>query len=431
MDYPVWLTPGISKGMIIALVAVIHVFVAQFAVGGGIYLAWMESRAHKLNSPDLLHWLERHTRFFLLLTMVFGGLSGVAIWFTISLISPAGTALLTHSFLFVWATEWAFFLVEIIALLVYYCTYPLCRRGVMAPATHLRVGKVYAAAAFLSLILINGIICFMLTPGQAFATGSLFDGFFNPTMLPALVYRTALCLLLAGMFALFTSSRIANLPVRRLVIRTSSLWICIPFLVLAASSFWYLMALPPDRMDAVIRRTADVRPFIIAYGWILPVVFLTGVVAFALAERLRRPLTVVILLIGLICSGSFEWIRETGRRPWLIPGHVYSNSVSMEEGAIAAKEGTAAVSGWIRMLGTNTRLSHGEALFEMQCSPCHAINGHPLNLVPRIARLSREGIVAQLGGQGERLDYMPPFFGNAVDREALASYLDSVRVHKK
>lgn len=88
MELPVWHFVGIGSGLIIGIVSVLHVFVAQFAVGGGIYLVWMERRAYRDGAPEILQWLERHTHFFLLLTMVFGGLSGVGIWFTMSVVNP-------------------------------------------------------------------------------------------------------------------------------------------------------------------------------------------------------------------------------------------------------------------------------------------------------------------------------------------------------
>ena len=67
MEYPVWHFTGISSGLLIAVVSVLHVFIAQFAVGGGIHLVWTEYRARRQHMPELLLWLERHTRFFCLL----------------------------------------------------------------------------------------------------------------------------------------------------------------------------------------------------------------------------------------------------------------------------------------------------------------------------------------------------------------------------
>ncbi|MFR0874920.1 MAG: hypothetical protein ACLSHC_10205 [Bilophila wadsworthia] len=100
MELPVWHFVGIGSGLIIGIVSVLHVFVAQFAVGGGIYLVWMERKAYRDGAPEILQWLERHTHFFLLLTMVFGGLSGVGIWFTMSVVNPGATSMLIHNFVF-------------------------------------------------------------------------------------------------------------------------------------------------------------------------------------------------------------------------------------------------------------------------------------------------------------------------------------------
>ena len=53
MEFPVWHFVGIGSGLIIGIVSVLHVFVAQFAVGGGIYLVWMERKAHRDGIPML------------------------------------------------------------------------------------------------------------------------------------------------------------------------------------------------------------------------------------------------------------------------------------------------------------------------------------------------------------------------------------------
>lgn len=439
MEYPVWHFSGASSGLFIAIVAVLHVFIAQFAVGGGIYLVWMERKARREQSPDLLRWLQGHTRFFLLVTMVFGGLSGVGIWLTISVVNPGATAMLIHNFVFIWAAEWIFFLVEVVSLLIYSYTYPMSLDGRMNPRTHMSIGLAYAVAGYLSLVMINGIVAFMLTPGNAPQTGSLWDGYFNPTYFPSLILRTGICLVLAGMFALFTTSRIASWGARRKAVRLSGLWVAIPFLLLLAGSAWYFVALPPDRLAAITRRTVDIHPFLVAYGWILPVVFLSGILAFVLAERLRRPLSVLILSTGLILVGSYEWVRETGRRPWAAQDIMYSNGITPGQEARADAEGIAAVSGWLNMLeahenGTRSLqeapakgLSRGAVIFSQQCANCHGRGGPRMDIIPRIERLTRAGLNAQLRGEGRRLDYMPPFAGNGDDRNALTEYLDTLR----
>lgn len=433
MDFPTWYVPGASNGFIIAMVAVVHVFVAQFAVGGGIYLVWMERRAHALNSTPMLYWLKRHTFFFLLLTMVFGGLSGVGIWFTMSVANAAATHALIHSFLWAWAAEWVFFLVEIVALLIYYYSYPLMLEGKFNQRTHMTVGLIYAVSGWMSLFLINGVICFMLTPGTALESGSLAEGFFNPTSWPSLLFRTALSLILAGMFAMFTASRIQEAEVKHKVIKLSSLWVCIPLLALLAASWWYFTALPPDRQAAILRRTADMYPFLLGYGWVLPLIMLLGVFAFVRAEKLRLPLAVLILCSGFVLVGSFEWMREAGRRPWIIPHYMYSSTVRPEDGRFINRHGVAEFSAWLRMYDERHKgdedfmVKRGAILFAQQCGTCHAIGGPKLNIVPRLRHLTEDGLYSQISGQGIATSYMPPFYGSRHDYAALTEYLNAIR----
>ncbi|MDP2104817.1 MAG: hypothetical protein Q8J76_02390, partial [Desulfobulbaceae bacterium] len=123
MNYPVWQLDFAGGGLLIALIATIHVFIAQFAVGGGLFLVLTEIKGRRENNRQILEYVQRHARFFLVLTMVLGSLTGIGIWFTISLLSPAATSTLIHNFVFAWAIEWLFFLVEIISIFIYTYTF--------------------------------------------------------------------------------------------------------------------------------------------------------------------------------------------------------------------------------------------------------------------------------------------------------------------
>ena len=72
MNYPVWELQAAGGGLLIALVAVIHVYIAHFAVGGGLLLVLTEIKARRMGSQALLDYARHHTKFFLLLTMVLG-----------------------------------------------------------------------------------------------------------------------------------------------------------------------------------------------------------------------------------------------------------------------------------------------------------------------------------------------------------------------
>ncbi len=183
MNYPVWELYFAGGGLLIATIAVVHVYVAHFAVGGGLFLVLTELKGYREDSQNILDYTKKHSKFFLLLTIVFGGITGVGIWLTISLLSPGATSTLIHTFVFGFAAEWVCFTVEIVALFIYFY-----RFGKMDKKTHLTIGWLYFIFAWLSLFFINGIIDFMLTPGNWLKTNSFWDGFFNPTMWPALFF---------------------------------------------------------------------------------------------------------------------------------------------------------------------------------------------------------------------------------------------------
>ena len=120
MHYPWWHVPMLTSPMLIAAIAVIHVYVAMYAVGGGIFLAMETSHAHRTGNKDYLAYLKEHTWFFIMLTVVFGAITGVGIWWTIGLASPLATEALIHVFVFGWAMEYVFFVLEIVSAFIFF-----------------------------------------------------------------------------------------------------------------------------------------------------------------------------------------------------------------------------------------------------------------------------------------------------------------------
>ena len=45
MNYPVWDVPHLGSGLVIALIAIFHIMIAHFAVGGGLFLPLAEAMA--------------------------------------------------------------------------------------------------------------------------------------------------------------------------------------------------------------------------------------------------------------------------------------------------------------------------------------------------------------------------------------------------
>jgi hypothetical protein len=118
MNYPMWQI-GFPGGLLIALIAVVHVFIAHFAVRGEAYLVLLESKANRNNDAGLLAHVRKPSKFFAPLMLVLGVVTGVGIWFAIRLVSPEATSSLIHTFVWGWAIEWVFFFVEIASILIY------------------------------------------------------------------------------------------------------------------------------------------------------------------------------------------------------------------------------------------------------------------------------------------------------------------------
>ena len=51
MDYPIW-DIGIGGGVLMAVVAITHVIVSHFAIGGGLIIAFTETLAVRVETTD-------------------------------------------------------------------------------------------------------------------------------------------------------------------------------------------------------------------------------------------------------------------------------------------------------------------------------------------------------------------------------------------
>ena len=420
MNYPLWQLPTLGGGLLIAIIAVLHVYISHLAVGGGLFLVWTERKARRENDPALLDYVRRHTWFFLLLTMVFGGISGVGIWFIISLVHPSATSTLIHAFVFGWAIEWVFFIVEIVSLLIYHYYFDR-----MDPRSHMMFGWLYFAAAWLSLFIINGILSFMLTPGQWIETGNFWHGFFNPTMWPSLVFRTAIALIIAGLFGLVTAAFSRNGQVKATLYRYLARWMILPLVLLLVSGWWYMKASPPETIANILRYNPEAGLWVQVLVVATLGLFVAGLLTLlALPKSFYRIAVWVMLAVGLAWMGGFEYTREIARKPYIIYDYMYSTSVLKKDVPKLNAEGFLKHAKWekIHEVTDANRMAAGRELFVHQCMICHTTGGYN-DVLSRTAKFDVFGMTAQLTGQGAVQTYMPPFVGTEEEKAALAQYI--------
>jgi cytochrome bd-type quinol oxidase subunit 1 len=404
-------------------VAVVHVFIAHFAVGGSLFLVLTEMKGYREGDRRIVDYVRFHTTFLILITLVFGALTGVGIWFTIGLVQPAGTSTLIHTFVWLWAIEWVFFAVEIAAAFVYFYGWDRLDRR-----THLTVGWIYFGAAWISLAIITGILSFMLTPGDWIETGEIRDGFFNPTFLPSVFLRTCVAIALAGLYALVTASLLKQEDLRANMIRYSARWLVPAFLLMPIGGIWYFLEVPELARDLIMGATPLVLVFTLLSiglsGLIFAFAFLGGHVQPA---RFSLISALVILGMGLAVTGTSEWVREAVRKPYIIYNYMYSNSIRVEDAAKVKREGVLANSKWtaVESVTAENTQEAGEEVFKLLCSACHTKDGY--NAVrPLVQDWPEDFIHQQLAQLDVLKPIMPPFLGNEEERAALAAWLASL-----
>ncbi|PLW99061.1 MAG: cytochrome C, partial [Marinilabiliales bacterium] len=264
-----------------------------------------ERKAHRDNDKGLLAYVKAHTWFFVLLTMVFGGVSGVGIWFIIGLVNPAATSMLIHNFVFGWAIEWVFFIGEIVALLIYHY-----RFDKMNPRNHMILGWLYFIFAWLSLFIINGILGFMLTPGRWMETGNFWLGFFNPSYLPSLIFRTCIALIFAGVFGLVTGAFRKDEEERRKILAYCAKWMYYPMLVLVLSAIYYTQVISAEAFENLFHfnRDGSIWMTVLIVSSILLFVLGFGTL-FKMPKPAQKVGAFVLVIIAFGWMAGFEYMR--------------------------------------------------------------------------------------------------------------------------
>jgi len=438
MDYPLreFATGG---GILIAVVATLHVVVAHFAVGGGLVMAFLETAAVRRGDRPMRDLVKRSSMILLLLSTVFGAISGVGIWFTIGVVHPAATSSLIHTFVWAWATEWAFFFLEVVTALAWVATWEK-----VSPKTHLLLIRLYAFAAFLSLVVIQGILGFMLTPGRFPSTASFFDGFLNPTYLPGVLFRTGVCLALAAAWMAFAALREEDRAARARLSRVLGGVGTLGLAVAAAGWFVWERALP----EPVQRLFLGEKPLLAAlatgrthtFRILLVAAFLALLVT--LLPRLQSwPVALLALVASAGVLAGYERVREGVRKPWVIAEQMFSNGVLVSEIDALNEKGILSKAVWATKEAGGREVPTGEAVFRAECSSCHTRDGYlgirkiafamDAELAAMfLTALRDDGAKWKARAEGEdvRPDYpfMPPFVGTDEELEALAGWLASL-----
>ncbi len=454
MHYPWWYVPVITAPMLIAAVSIVHVLVSHYAVGGGLFLAVETAHAYRTGDREYLAYLKGHTKFFVWLTVVFGAITGVGIWWTIGLASPLATEVLIRTFVFGWATEYVFFVLEITAAFIF-----LYYWGRLPEKTHVAVGWIYAGAAWISLVLITGITAFMLHPGAWLnpATRSFWTGFFNPQFLPQTVARTGGALLLSSLYVyLHASLTLRDQRLRDLIAARSARPALLgAVLILVGGAGWY--SFMPESAKAALHAAAVLNV-------LAALIFVLTAVVFVLLYLgpYRNPgwlspgFAGALVLFGVAAFSTGEFIREAVRKPYVVYNVVFSNQILPNEVAVlrargylegARPEGRSWTNAYIARhypqvmdaadptridekklldLPRADQIKIGEVLFQYHCNDCHAVRFGYSPVAMMLHGRTEEMHLEMIENLDRAPFFMPPWAGTREEAKVLAAYLASI-----
>ena len=440
MDYPIW-DIAMGGGVLMGIVAITHVIVSHFAIGGGLVIAVTETLSVKRNDPEMRDLAKRSSLVLILFSTVFGAISGVGIWVVAGLISPAATSALIRNFVWGWAIEWVFFIVEIVAALVYFATW-----NKISKRAHVMVIWIYFIAAYLSLVIINGIVTFMLTPGKWLQTGAFWDGFFNPTYFPSLVLRTGIVILMAVAFMVWPARKAAD-EARLKLNRYLGKWAVAGALISYAGYRWWEAALPDTVQSLFLGKGALLDGLAMTRHevmWSVAVFLVLSIIFLLLMPKMAKVIPLLLITIAAFSFfGTYERLREGTRKPFIIHDYMFSNGVLVKEVGELNEKGMLSKARWAARVPATDSVEMGRQIFDAQCRSCHTIDGYLSirELAPEDPDMTYS-ILYALYDQGEMFTalepgeavamgdlnypFMPPFVGTEEEMEALVDFIASV-----
>ena len=457
MHYPWWHVPYLTAPMLIAIISVIHILVSHYAVGGGLFLAVETTHAYRTKNVDYLAYLKRHAKFFVLLTVAFGAITGVGIWWTIGLASPLATRVLIRTFVFAWAVEYVFFIIEIVSAFIFYYYW-----GRLSQRIHTVIVWIYGLSAWASLVIITAITAFMLDPGQWITDHSFWSGLLNMQSLPQIIARTGGALMLTSLYVyLHASLTIKDDKLHALIEARSTRPALLGALMISAGGILWYIFLPNSARDAIY--TASVLNVFMA------LIFATTGIVFVLLffgpyrnpGWIRSPgFAASLLLFGVIGFSTGEFIREAVRKPYIIYNVVLGNQLLLQpvdEVKTARENGFLDSGVWTRAYvaakhpgfvrnyqiegriephidarglytieNKNDRIALGALIFQYHCNDCHASQEGYSAVGPLLQGWTPDMIRSLLRDLDRRRFTMPPFSGTPEEAELLLEYLTTL-----
>jgi hypothetical protein len=407
------------KGMIIGGLGIFHVFVAQFAIGGGLLMCYFQWLAQTGREPHARQFLDGFYRVLVLVSFVIGAVTGVGMWFTSIQISPVTIGVMIDQFHWLWATEWTFFCLEVGAGYAFYRY-----AKYLNDKARLTLLILYAFAAWMSLFWINGILAFQLTPGGWHEDHTaLWAGFFNPTYFPTLFFRTVTCMVIASLAACVVINAMPGLERedrRRLILRCAHFMVTI--VLMPVFGLWFLAVIPADSRSWVMGGSAAMTMFAnISIGATILIGGYAVVGLFMQRLYINGATATLLMALAFGATAGGEFVREGVRKPYTIRKELYSNSITPDQVATLRAIGSVTNDPYpVRHEDQypNKQVILGQKVYRFQCSVCHTIEGAN-GLMHLTGAWDVDMLRKNIAKLQQLKTFMPPFSGTPEELEAL------------
>jgi mono/diheme cytochrome c family protein len=121
------------------------------------------------------------------------------------------------------------------------------------------------------------------------------------------------------------------------------------------------------------------------------------------------------MVCGLTWFGSFEWFRESLRKPYVIYHYMYGNALEV------AQIDSLRNKGYLAHMHFRTG-DDGADLFRRSCQTCHTMNGYNA-LKPAFDGTDKEFITGSIKGVHVMKGNMPPFYGTDKEIQQMALHI--------
>jgi len=447
MDFPMFHLDWLNNRMLIAIIAILHVIINHgLAVGFMPFVTWLEQRGVSRSDKDQITDLEwdkmvyKIMKVAFIITTTIGAMTGVGIWFSVALVSPASIGSLIRVFFWAWFIEWIVFVTEVILIMIYFLTWKNSNSSLKAKMRHINFGWYLSVFSWITMAIIVSILGFMMDPGNWQTHHSLLNGFTNPIYLPQLLFRTPTAMLVAGIFGMFLITLFTKKDnnLRTSAVKYASKWLLLWAPISLIGAFIYYKAMP-EAMTANMSTAVGTIAFAQYYNTLLYVAaagagltIIIGIIGVYKTKLLKPYMVVIPVVTAIAYLGFFERVREFIRKPYVISQYMYSNLLLKDDYVVYKQDGVLkhATYTTVNEVTEENKVEAGKNVFTIACSRCHTAQG--VNSVVYV-------FDRMYGGTGKPLDiasmaaympnmhtgrtFMPEFPGNEKEAEALATYI--------